>query len=55
MAFKLLDMAQQRWRRLDAPSLLTLVCARVKFADGVRLDPPKPVTQSTNNQSREAA
>jgi transposase-like protein len=55
MAFKLLDMAQQRWRRLDGASLLPLVCAGVKFGDGVRLDPPKPVTQSTNNQSRAAA
>jgi len=27
----------------------------VKFADGVQVDPTKPVTQSTDNQPREAA
>jgi len=55
MAFKLLDMAQQRWRRLDGVNLLPLVRAGVKFRDGVRLDSAKPVTQSTENQPREAA
>ncbi len=55
MAFKLLDMAQQRWRRLDGAHLLPLVGARVKFVDGVRQDPAQPITQSTNRQSREAA
>ena len=55
MAFKLLDMAQQRWRRLDGANLLPLVRAGVRFVDGVRLDPAKPVTQSTDNQPREAA
>ena len=55
MAFKLLDMAQQRWRRLDAAHLLPLVRAGVKFADGVRLPVEKPFTQSTDSQPREAA
>lgn len=36
MAFKLLDMAQQRWRRLNGFELLPLVRADVKFPDGVR-------------------
>jgi putative transposase len=36
MAFKLLAMAQQRWRRLDGAALLPLVRAGVKFADGVQ-------------------
>ena len=36
MAFKLLDMAQQRWRRINAPKLLPLVRAGVKFIDGVQ-------------------
>ncbi len=54
MAFKLLDMAQLRWR-LDDAQLLPLVRAGVKFADGVRIDPAKHVTQSTDNQPREAA
>jgi len=33
---KLLDMAQLRWRRLNAPHLLPLVRAGVMFVDGVR-------------------
>jgi putative transposase len=36
MAFKLLEMAEQRWRRLDASHLLPLVRAGVKFIDGVQ-------------------
>src|SRR6202165_3869941 len=55
MAFKLLDMVQLRWRHLDGAELFPLVRAGVKFADGVRVDPTKPVTQSTDNQPREAA
>src|SRR5260370_35958892 len=55
MAFKLLDMAQLRWRRLDGAQLLPLVRAGVKVADGVRVDPAKLVTQSTDNQPRKAA
>jgi len=49
MAFKLLDMAQQRWRRLDGAVLLPLVRADVKFVDGVQ----KPVRTTT--QSSKAA
>lgn len=36
MAYKLLDMAQKRWRRLNAPHLLPLVRAGVSFVDGVQ-------------------
>jgi len=36
MAFKLLDMAQLRWRKLDGSKLLPLVRAGVKFVDGVQ-------------------
>ena len=36
MAYKLLDMAQQRWRRLNAAHLLPLVRAGVPFEDGVQ-------------------
>ena len=55
MAFKLLDMVQLRWRHLDGAQLLPLVRAGVKFADGLQVDPAKHVTQSTDNQPREAA
>lgn len=35
MAFKLLDMAQLRWRRLDGAKFLPLVRAGTRFVDGV--------------------
>jgi hypothetical protein len=37
MAFKLLEMAQLRWRRLNGPALLPLVADGVKYEDGVQL------------------
>ena len=55
MAFKLLEMVQLRWRHLDGAQLLPLVCAGVKFAEGVQVDPVKHVSRSTDNQPREAA
>jgi len=36
MAYKLLDMAQARWRRLDGAHLLPLVRAGMVFVDGVQ-------------------
>jgi hypothetical protein len=36
MTYKLLDMAQARWRRLDGAHLLPLARAGVVFADGVQ-------------------
>ena len=36
MAFKLLDMAQQRWRRTNGSELLPLVRAGVCFVDGIQ-------------------
>jgi putative transposase len=36
MAYKLLAMAQARWRRLDGAHLLPLVRAGLVFVDGVR-------------------
>ena len=55
MAFKLLDMAQLRWRRLAGAQLLPLVRAGVKFTDGVQVDPAHYLTKSTHSQPREAA
>jgi putative transposase len=40
MAFKLLEMAEKRWRRLNAPHLVPLVRAGVKFVDGVQQERP---------------
>lgn len=36
MAYKLLDMAQARWRRLDGAQLLPLVQVGIRFVDGVQ-------------------
>jgi putative transposase len=38
MAYKLLRMAEERWRRVDGPQLLPLVRARVQFMDGVQVE-----------------
>jgi transposase-like protein len=38
MAFKLLEMAEQRWRRLNGAHLLPLVRAGVRFVDGVQVE-----------------
>ena len=55
MAFKLLHMAQQRWRCLDGAPLLPLVYAGEKFIDGVRADLQHSAAHLTANQPREAA
>ncbi len=49
MAFKLLDMAQQRWRKLDGAELLPLVRAGVRFVDGVRQEREKKGTERKGN------
>lgn len=38
MAYKLLDMVQARWRRLDGAHLLPLVRPGVGFVDGVQTE-----------------
>jgi transposase-like protein len=38
MAFKLLDMAQKRWRRLNGSELLPLVREGATFVDGIRIE-----------------
>jgi putative transposase len=48
-AFKLLDMAEQRWRKLDGKHLLPLVRAGVPFHDGVQVKQPE------QTQRKEAA
>jgi hypothetical protein len=55
MAFKLLDMAQQRWRRLDGAQLLPLVRAGVKFVDGVQTENGNGSAIRLNDNSRNEA
>ena len=47
MAFKLLEMAQKRWRRISGFEHLPLVRAGVKFVDGARVE------RENNNQPEE--
>ncbi len=54
MAFKLLDMAQQRWRKLNGAELLPLVRAGVTFVDGVRQEREKG-KKNTARKGRVAA
>jgi hypothetical protein len=39
MAFKLLQVAEGHWRRIDAAELVPLVRAGVCFQDGVQIEP----------------
>jgi putative transposase len=48
MAFKLLDAAQDRWRRVNSPELVPLVRAGVQFKDGIQ-------TERRDTDSRDAA
>jgi hypothetical protein len=41
MAFKLLQVAEGHWRRLDAAELVPLVRAGVCFEDGIQVEPQK--------------
>lgn len=57
MAFKLIQAAESRWRRVNAPHLVAAVLAGVQFTDGVRAM-PAPVTDSvptTNTATEEVA
>jgi hypothetical protein len=38
MAYKLIESAQTRWRALNAPHLVALVRAGVKFEKGVMIE-----------------
>jgi hypothetical protein len=54
MAFKLLDMAQQRWRRLDGTHLLPRVHAGVRFVDGVQKQSSNAIRSTDNSRSEGA-
>jgi transposase-like protein len=47
MAYKLLDAAQERWRRVNGHELVAEVLAGARFKDGIR------VTDDTNNDMTE--
>ena len=49
MAYKLLDAAQQRWRRVNAPHLVAVVRAGGVFADGVLHE--RPVSPDGSNEA----
>jgi len=36
MAYKLMDAAQERWRRLNGHELVTDVLAGIKYKDGIQ-------------------
>jgi hypothetical protein len=48
MAYKLLDAAEDRWRKVNSPELVALVRAGVKFKDGIRIE-------RSTDESRDAA
>lgn len=54
MAFKLFDMAELRWRRLDGASLLLLVRPGVKLVDRVRHEQPTNASRPNEDQPSEA-
>ena len=55
MAFKLMEAAELRWRKVNAPHLVAAVLHGVQFKDGERVK-PKPDTSSTDqDQDRVAA
>jgi putative transposase len=44
MAYKLLDAAQERWRRFNGHELVTDVLDDVKFKDGIKVTDDKTTT-----------
>jgi len=48
MAYKLLDAAQDRWRKVNSPELVPLVRAGIEFKDGIQ-------TERSTQESRDAA
>ena len=48
MAYKLLDAAQDRWRKVNSPELVALVRAGIQFKDGIQIE-------RSTHESRDAA
>jgi len=55
MRFKLLEAAQQRWRRINAPHLVALVRAGATFIDGQLQERSEPRTNEPINEEDAAA
>lgn len=55
MAFKLLEAAEQRWRRINAPQLAAAVVHGIPYKDGVRVRPTPASSSNAQNQERVAA
>jgi transposase-like protein len=55
MAYKLLDMAQGRWRRINGSQLLPLVRAGVKFVDGVQEEGKNENDENEEKKEKDAA
>jgi len=59
MAYKLLEAAEPRWRRLDGHELIPLVRAGAKFVDGKRIEredvEPKEEPKKNESKGREVA
>ena len=49
MAFKLLVMAEERWRKVNGSELLALVRAGVRFVDGVQEKPKNAAGEAKEN------
>ena len=56
MAFKLLEAAQQRWRRVNAPHLVAVMRADGVFVDGALQERPvSPDESDESTHKRDAA
>ena len=55
MAFKLLEAAEQRWRKVNKPHLVAAVLHGVKFKDGVRVKPDSGSSSTDQEPVRAAA
>ena len=55
MAFKLLAMAEERWRKVNGSELLPLVRAGVQFIDGGQVKPKNAVREAKENRLTHAA
>ena len=54
MAFKLIEAAEQRWRRVNAPQLVAAVLRGIEFKDGARVT-PRPVAGDSHGHEEVAA